>query len=43
VAALSKKLRINGTPNLIFGDSIQVPGYMPAEELEKRLDATIKK
>lgn len=43
VAALSKKLRITGTPNLIFGDSTQVPGYLPAEELEKRLDATLKK
>jgi len=33
--ALGKKLRVTGTPNLIFGDGMQVPGYLPAEELEK--------
>ena len=37
VLALGKKLRVTGTPNLIFGDGMQVPGYLPAEELEKRL------
>jgi thiol:disulfide interchange protein DsbC len=37
VLALGKKLRVTGTPNLIFGDGVQVPGYLPAEELEKRL------
>ncbi|OGS99184.1 MAG: thiol:disulfide interchange protein [Gallionellales bacterium RIFCSPLOWO2_12_FULL_59_22] len=39
VLALGKKLRVSGTPNLIFGDGTQVPGYLPAEELEKRFDA----
>lgn len=43
VMALSKKMGVNGTPNLIFGDGMQVPGYLPAEELEKRLDASRKK
>ena len=37
VLALGRKLRVSGTPNLIFGDGMQVPGYLPAEELEKRL------
>lgn len=43
VMALSKRMGVNGTPNLIFGDGMQVPGYLPAEELEKRLDASKKK
>jgi len=43
VLALGKKLRVNGTPNLIFGDGTQVPGYLPAEELEKRLGEAGKK
>ena len=43
VMALGKKHRVNGTPNLIFGDGMQVPGYLPAEELEKRLNGVGKK
>ncbi|WP_435628411.1 DsbC family protein [Candidatus Ferrigenium straubiae] len=43
VLALGKKLRVNGTPNLIFGNGIQIPGYLPAEELEKRLNEAGKK
>ncbi|MDX8379127.1 MAG: DsbC family protein [Gallionella sp.] len=38
VMALGKKLRVNGTPNLIFADGTQVPGYLPAKELEKHLN-----
>ena len=38
VKALGQKLRINGTPNLIFGNGMQSPGYLPAEELEKNLN-----
>ena len=38
VVATGKKLRVNGTPNLIFFDGTQVPGYLPAEQLEKHLD-----
>jgi len=43
IMALGKKHRVNGTPNLVFGDGMQVPGYMPAEELEKRLNGAEKK
>jgi thiol:disulfide interchange protein DsbC len=43
VLALGKKLRVNGTPNLIFANGVQNPGYLPAEELEKNLSATLKK
>ena len=43
IMALAQKLRINGTPNLIFADGTQYPGYMPAEDLEKYLDAASKK
>ena len=42
VLALGKELRVNGTPNLIFGNGNQSPGYLPAEELEKNLNATSK-
>jgi thiol:disulfide interchange protein DsbC len=38
VKALGQKLHVNGTPNLIFGNGIQAPGYLPAEELEKNLN-----
>jgi len=43
VVALARKHRVNGTPNLIFADGMQNPGYMPAEELEKRLNEAAKK
>lgn len=43
VLALGKKLRVNGTPNLIFANGVQNPGYMPAEELEKNLNSALKK
>lgn len=43
VVALGKKLRVNGTPNLIFANGVQSPGYLPAEELEKNLNAALKK
>lgn len=38
VKALGRKLRVSGTPNLIFANGVQSPGYMPAEELERRLN-----
>lgn len=38
VLALGRKLRVNGTPNLIFANGAQSPGYLPAEELEKNLN-----
>lgn len=42
VLALGKKLRVNGTPALIFANGIVNPGYMPAAELEKALDSNGK-
>jgi thiol:disulfide interchange protein DsbC len=39
VMALGEKLHVTGTPNLIFGNGIQAPGFLPLEELEKNLDA----
>ena len=38
VTALGKKLRVNGTPTLIFADGTLIPGYLPAADLEKALD-----
>lgn len=38
VLALGKKLNVHGTPTLIFVDGTQVPGYLPAAELEKALN-----
>jgi thiol:disulfide interchange protein DsbC len=43
VMALGQKLHVNGTPNLIFGNGMQAPGLLPAEELEKNLNETGKK
>ena len=37
IMALGKKLKINGTPALIFANGVINPGYLPAEELEKAL------
>lgn len=39
VLALGKKLKVNGTPAIIFGDGTINPGYLPAAELEKALTA----
>ena len=39
VMALGKKLKVNGTPALIFADGTINPGYLPAAELEKVLAA----
>jgi thiol:disulfide interchange protein DsbC len=38
VKELGQKLRVNGTPNIIFASGLQSPGYLPAEELEKNLN-----
>ena len=40
--ALGQKLKVNGTPALVFGDGTINPGYMPAAELEKALTAASK-
>lgn len=39
VMELAKKMKINGTPALIFANGEVNPGYMPASDLEKALDA----
>jgi len=39
VMELAKKLKVNGTPALIFADGTVNPGYLPAAELEKALNA----
>ncbi len=33
-----RKLKVSGTPTLIFADGSQAPGYMPAADLEQALD-----
>ncbi len=38
VMALGRKLKVNGTPALIFANGVINPGYMPADRLEKALD-----
>lgn len=42
VMALGKKLRVNGTPALIFANGVINPGYMPADALDKALDTNNK-
>jgi thiol:disulfide interchange protein DsbC len=39
VMALGQKLHVNGTPNLIFGNGRQAPGYLSLEQLERNLNA----
>jgi len=39
VKALGRKLKVNGTPALIFADGTVNPGYLPVAELEKALAA----
>ncbi len=38
VMALGRKLKVNGTPALIFANGVINPGYLPAEQLEKALN-----
>ncbi len=38
VKALAQKLRVSGTPKIIFASGQQSPGFLPAEELEKNLN-----
>lgn len=37
VVALARKLHVDGTPNLIFANGTQAPGFLPAAELERNL------
>lgn len=39
VKALAEKLKVNGTPALVFANGLMQPGYMPASALEKALNA----
>jgi thiol:disulfide interchange protein DsbC len=43
VLALGQKLHVNGTPNLIFANGMQSPGFLPAAELERKLNETREK
>ena len=43
VLALGKKLRVNGTPALVFANGVINPGYMPADALNKALNDNNKK
>ena len=38
VLALGQKLHVTGTPNLIFGNGMQSPGFLPMGALEKYLN-----
>lgn len=42
VLALGKKLKVNGTPALIFANGVINPGYMPAADLDKALNSNNK-
>ena len=39
VLELGKKLKVNGTPALIFANGVINPGYLPAADLNKALDS----
>lgn len=42
VMELGRKLKVNGTPALIFANGVINPGYMPAAELNKALESNSK-
>jgi thiol:disulfide interchange protein DsbC len=42
VKALGQKLHVSGTPNLVFGNGLQSPGYLSYEDLEKNLNQSKK-
>ncbi|MBC7945739.1 MAG: DsbC family protein [Burkholderiales bacterium] len=39
IAQFGQKLKINGTPTLIFADGQRIPGAIPGEQIEKLLEA----
>lgn len=43
VIALGNKLRVSGTPTLIFENGQRVPGYVPADKLNQLLDVASSK
>jgi thiol:disulfide interchange protein DsbC len=38
VLALGEKLKVSGTPTIIFADGTLIPGFLPSSELEKALN-----
>jgi thiol:disulfide interchange protein DsbC len=40
--ALGNKLRVTGTPTLIFANGQRVPGMVPADKLKQMLDMAAK-
>lgn len=40
IMALGQKMRVNGTPTLIFGNGQRVPGFIPANRIEALLQAS---
>jgi thiol:disulfide interchange protein DsbC len=43
VIALGNKLRVSGTPTLVFENGQRVPGYVPADKLDQLLTVASKK
>lgn len=43
VLALGQKLDVTGTPTIVFTDGSRLPGAVPAEKIEERLNATSKR
>jgi thiol:disulfide interchange protein DsbC len=43
VLALGQKLDVSGTPTIVFPDGSRLPGAVPAEKIEERLNATAKR
>ena len=41
--AVSRKHQINGTPALVFEDGTRVPGAIPPDQIEDRLQRAQKK
>jgi thiol:disulfide interchange protein DsbC len=39
--AWGKKLRVNGTPAMVFSDGMLVPGALPSDEIEKALNGNL--
>lgn len=41
VLELAQKLGVKGTPTLFFSDGKRTPGYIPEQQLESMLNATV--
>lgn len=42
IMALGRKLKVNGTPALVFANGVMNPGYLPAAQLEQALNDNSK-